>query len=77
MLEYVPEHWKVVKHVRPKYSCSGCQKIVQANAPSRPITCRTTDKARSTRETVSSLIARLSPIGEERPARYLIRCSGH
>ena len=37
MLEYVPEHWKVVKHVRPKYSCSGCQKIVQANAPSRPI----------------------------------------
>jgi transposase len=37
MLEYVPEHWKVVKHVRPKYSCITCQKIVQANAPSRPI----------------------------------------
>jgi transposase len=37
MLEYVPEHWKVIKHVRPKYSCSACQKIVQANAPSRPI----------------------------------------
>ena len=37
MLEYVPEHWKVLKHVRPKYSCSTCQKIVQANAPSRPI----------------------------------------
>jgi transposase len=37
MLEYVPEHWKVIKHVRPKYSCSDCQKIVQASAPSRPI----------------------------------------
>src|ERR1017187_5470009 len=37
MLEYVPEHWKVLRHVRPKYSCSACQKIVQANAPSRPI----------------------------------------
>src|SRR5580700_10357574 len=37
MLEYVPEHWKVTKHVRPKYSCSACQKIVQASAPSRPI----------------------------------------
>jgi transposase len=37
MLEFVPEHWKVIKHVRPKYSCSACQKIVQANAPSRPI----------------------------------------
>src|SRR5580658_1166820 len=30
LLEYVPEHWKVHRHVRPKYSCSGCQRIVQA-----------------------------------------------
>jgi transposase len=37
MLEFVPEHWKVVKHIRPKYSCRKCQKVVQANAPSRPI----------------------------------------
>jgi transposase len=37
MLEFVPEHWKVIKHVRPKYSCGACQKIVQASAPSRPI----------------------------------------
>jgi transposase len=37
VLEYIPEHWKVMKHVRPKYSCSACQRIVQANAPSRPI----------------------------------------
>jgi transposase len=37
MLEYVPEHWKVHRHVRPKYSCSACEHLVQANAPSRPI----------------------------------------
>ena len=37
VLEYVPEHWKVLKHVRPKYACGDCQRIVQANAPSRPI----------------------------------------
>lgn len=37
VLEYVPEHWKVHKHVRPKYSCGTCQTIVQASAPSRPI----------------------------------------
>ena len=37
MLEYVPEHWKVHRHVRPKYSCSSCERIVQASAPSRPI----------------------------------------
>ena len=37
MLEYVPQHLKVIRHVRPKYSCAGCEQIVQAPAPSRPI----------------------------------------
>jgi transposase len=37
MLEYVPQHWKVIRHVRPKYSCARCEQIVQAPAPSRPI----------------------------------------
>ncbi len=37
VLEYVPEHWRVHRHVRPKYSCGSCQTIVQASAPSRPI----------------------------------------
>jgi transposase len=37
MLEYVPQHYKVIRHVRPNLSCSQCQKIVQAAAPSRPI----------------------------------------
>jgi transposase len=37
MIEYVPGHHKVIRHVRPKLSCSQCQRIVQAAAPSRPI----------------------------------------
>jgi transposase len=37
MLEYVPSHFKVLRHVRPKLSCPKCQKIVQAEAPTRPI----------------------------------------
>ncbi len=37
ILEYVPEHFKVVRHVRPKLSCARCQRIVQAAAPVRPI----------------------------------------
>src|ERR1700686_878477 len=37
MFEYVPSHFKVIKHVRPKLSCASCQRIVQPLAPSRPI----------------------------------------
>lgn len=38
MLEYVPGRFQVIRHVRPKLSCAGCDRIVQAPAPSRPIT---------------------------------------
>ncbi len=37
MLEYVPAHFKVVRHVRPKAACTRCDRIVQAVAPARPI----------------------------------------
>jgi hypothetical protein len=37
ILEYVPASFKVIRHVRPKLSCCGCDTIVQAAAPSRPI----------------------------------------
>jgi transposase len=37
MLEYVPGSYRVIRHIRPKLSCSQCQRIVQAPAPSRPI----------------------------------------
>lgn len=37
ILEYVPARFQVIRHVRPKFSCTDCQTIVQAPAPSRPI----------------------------------------
>jgi transposase len=37
MLERVPEHYKVIRHVRPKFACTKCEKLVQATAPARPI----------------------------------------
>jgi len=37
-LELVPRRWKVVQHVREKYSCRGCEAITQPPAPSHPIT---------------------------------------
>jgi transposase len=36
-LERIPETFKVIRHVRVKMSCNGCDKIVQPAAPSRPI----------------------------------------
>ena len=36
-LEYVPQSFKVIRHVRPKFSCTGCDRVVEAPAPSRPI----------------------------------------
>lgn len=36
-LEYVPASFRVIQHVRPKYSCGCCDCIVQAPTPSRPI----------------------------------------
>jgi len=37
VLEYVPARFKVIRHVRPKFSCAACSTIVQSPAPSRPI----------------------------------------
>lgn len=37
ILEYVPASFVVIQHVRPKLSCTRCDSIVQAEAPSRPI----------------------------------------
>ncbi len=37
VLEYIPASFRVIRHVRPKLSCTACDVIVQAPAPSRPI----------------------------------------
>jgi len=36
-LEYVPESFKVIRHMRPKFTCTGCDRVIEAPAPSRPI----------------------------------------
>lgn len=36
-LEYVPESFKVIRHIRPKFACTGCDRVIEAPAPSRPI----------------------------------------
>jgi len=36
-LERIPETFKVIRHVRVKMSCTGCDKILQTAVPSRPI----------------------------------------
>jgi transposase len=37
VLDYVPERFKVIRHVRPKLACPACERVVQVAAPSRPI----------------------------------------
>jgi transposase len=37
VLEYIPSHFKVVVHVRPKLSCRDCEAITQPPMPSLPI----------------------------------------
>lgn len=37
VLEYVPSHFRAIRHVRPKQACARCDRIVQAPAPIRPI----------------------------------------
>ena len=36
-LELIPRQWKVVQHVREKFSCRACEAITQPPAPSHPI----------------------------------------
>jgi transposase len=37
MLDFVPGYFKVLRHIRPKFSCGQCARIIQMPAPSRPI----------------------------------------
>lgn len=37
VLDYVPARFRVIRHVRPKLACPDCERIVQVQAPNRPI----------------------------------------
>src|SRR5258708_7863011 len=36
-LELIPRQWKVIQHVREKFSCRSCEKITQPPAPAHPL----------------------------------------
>jgi transposase len=36
VLDYIPGHFEVIRHVRPKYACAACDAITQAPAPALP-----------------------------------------
>ena len=36
VLDYVPGRFQLIRHVRPKYACTGCDAITQAPAPAMP-----------------------------------------
>jgi len=36
VLDYVPGHFQVIQHIRPKYACTACDAITQAPAPAMP-----------------------------------------
>jgi transposase len=37
ILEYIPANFKIIRHLRPKFSCKQCELVVEAPAPSRVI----------------------------------------
>jgi transposase len=51
VLDYVPGHFQVIRHVRPKYACTACDAITQAAAPAMP-----TPRGRATPATLAHLL---------------------
>jgi transposase len=51
VLDYVPGHFQVIRHVRPKYACKACDTITQAPGPALP-----TPRGRATPATLAHLL---------------------
>jgi len=51
VLDYVPGHFQVIRHVRPKFACTACDTITQAPAPAMP-----TPRGRATPATLAHLL---------------------
>ncbi len=51
VLDYVPGHFEVIRHVRPKYACHACDAITQAPPPPMP-----TPRGRATPATLAHLL---------------------
>ena len=66
-LEYIPDSFKVIRHVRPKFACNGCDRVVEAPAPSRPIERGLAGPGLLAHVLVSKFgdhLAALSPVGD-------------
>jgi transposase len=50
-LDYVPGYFQVLRHVRPKYACTGCDTITQAPPPPMP-----TPRGRATPATLAHML---------------------
>jgi transposase len=62
VLDYVPGHFQVIRHVRPKYACAACDAITQAPAPAMP-----TPRGRATPATLAHLL--VAKYGDHRVPR--------
>jgi transposase len=51
VLDYVPGHFRVIRHVRPKFACQACDAITQAPPPALP-----TPRGRATPATLAHLL---------------------
>jgi transposase len=51
LLDYVPGHFRVIRHLRPKYACTACDAITQAPPPALP-----TPRGRATPATLAHLL---------------------
>jgi transposase len=51
VLDYVPGHFRVLRHVRPKYACTACDAITQAPAAAMP-----TPRGRATPATLAHVL---------------------
>ena len=60
VLDYVPGRFQVIRYVRPKYACTGCDRITQAPAPALP-----TPRGRATPATLAHLL--VSKYGDHLP----------
>lgn len=72
-LEYIPENFKVIRHVRPKFTCTGCDRLVEAPAPSRPIERQVTARPRQAGSGPTYAMTELRAITLLPPSGSLIR----
>jgi hypothetical protein len=69
MLEYIPASFKVIRHVRPKLSCTKCDVIIEAPctaATNRSQTCRAGAAGACAGVEVCRPLSSLSPVGDLR-----------